>query len=168
MSEIFEPPSNQKINLNISKGNNSLDNSENILTTPYNQDHNIDLSTHHYNYKFIFTLISNNRKLERIKVEQIYQQLILTKVSNEFNTPVLLIQDLMDKLIKEKEDNEEKTINESKVALIAIEEEKSNKQSDVITKNKELFNDKKTVKYSSEKESQRRSLSSIKSNGKII
>ena len=33
----------------------------------------------------------------------------------------------MDKLIKEKEDNEEKTINESKVALIAIEEEKSNK-----------------------------------------
>ena len=67
-----------------------------------------------------------------MKVEQIYQKLILTKVSHEFNTPVYFIQDLMDKLIKEKEDNEEKTINESKVALIAIEEEKSPIDSKVI------------------------------------
>ena len=168
MSEIFEPPSNQKINLNISKGNNSLDNSENILTTPYNQDHNIDLSTHHYNYKFIFTLISNNRKLERIKVEQIYQQLILTKVSNEFNTPVLLIQDLMDKLIKEKEDNEEKTIYTNKVPMIKIEEVKSpqDSQAELMLKNRDLFDDNKTIKNISDGD--RRSLTSIKSNSEFF
>jgi len=164
-NDIFDMNSTYKINLNVSKANSSsLNNSENILI-PNFQDH--DKLNTLYNYKFIFTLITNNRKLDRIKVEQIYQKLILTKVNHEFNSPVYFIQDLMDKLIKEKEDNEEKTINESKVALIAIEEEKSNKQSDVITKNKELFNDKKTVKYSSEKESQRRSLSSIKSNSEM-
>ncbi len=164
-NEIFEINSTYKINLNLSKVNSSsLNNSENILI-PNLQDH--EQSNTLYNYKFIFTLITNNRKLDRIKVEQIYQKLILTKVSHEFNTPVYFIQDLMDKLIKEKEDNEEKTINETKVPLIAIEEVKSNKQSDIISKNKDLFNDKRTIKNSSERESERRSLSSIKSNSEM-
>ena len=164
-NEIFDINSTYKINLNLSKVNSSsLNNSENILI-PNLPDH--EQSNNLHNYKFIFTLITNNRKLDRIKIEQIYQKLILTKVSHEFNTPVYFIQDLMDKLIKEKEDNEEKTINECKVPLIGIEEEKSNQQSDIISRNKELFNDKKTIKYPSERESARRSLSSIKSNSEM-
>ena len=145
----------------------SLNNLDNILTFPNISENEIP-SNYNYNYKFIFTLITNNRKLDRMKVEQIYQKLILTKVSNEFNTPVYLIQDLMNKLIKEKEDNEEKTINDSKSPFLGIEDSKSPKDSQVelMMKNRELFDDNKTIKNLSYRD--RRSLTSIKSNSEMF
>ena len=166
LSEIFDLNNSSKVNLNISKNNITLNNSDNILTFPNISDNEIS-KNNIYNYKFIFTLITNNRKLDRMKVEQIYQKLILTKVSNEFNTPVHLIQDLMNKLIKEKEDNEEKTLNESKSPFIG-EESKSPKdsQAELMMKNRELFDDNKTIKNLSYRD--RRSLTSIKSNSEMF
>ena len=141
-TEIYDINSTYKINMKV-----NLNNSENNLIPNY-LENDSSLNGNLYNYKFIFTLITNNRNLERKKVERIYQNLILTKVSHEFNTPVYFIQDLMDKLIKEKEDNEEKGIYSSKRPLITIEEVKSNKdsQNEIMLKNKEFFNDKKTIK----------------------
>ena len=167
LSEFFDLNTSSKVNLNMSKSHISLNNSENILTF-HNVSENEIPSNHIYNYKFIFTLITNNRKLDRMKVEQIYQKLILTKVSNEFNTPVYLIQDLMNKLIKEKEDNEEKTINDSKSPFLGIEDSKSPKDSQVelMMKNRELFDDNKTIKNLSYRD--RRSLTSIKSNSEMF
>ena len=166
LSEFFDLNTSNKVNLNISKSHISLNNLDNILTFPNISENEIP-SNYNYNYKFIFTLITNNRKLDRIKVEQIYQKLILTKVSNEFNTPVNLIQDLMNKLIKEKEENEEKTLNESKTPFITIEESKSPKDSqlELMMKNRELFDDNKTIKNLSYRD--RRSLASIKSNSEM-
>lgn len=54
-----------------------------------------------FNYKFIFTEITKNRKSDRIKVEQIYQKLILAKISHEFNRPIELIQNSIDVLMNE-------------------------------------------------------------------
>ena len=161
-TEIYDINSTYKINMKV-----NLNNSENNLIPNY-LENDSSLNGNLYNYKFIFTLITNNRNLERKKVERIYQNLILTKVSHEFNTPVYFIQDLMDKLIKEKEDNEEKGIYSSKRPLITIEEIKSNKdsQNEIMLKNKEFFNDKKTIKNNISV-SARRSLSSIQSNSEM-
>ena len=161
-TEIYDINSTYKINMKV-----NLNNSENNLIPNY-LENDSSLNGNLYNYKFIFTLITNNRNLERKKVERIYQNLILTKVSHEFNTPVYFIQDLMDKLIKEKEDNEEKGIYSSKRPLITIEEIKSNKdsQNEIMLKNKEFFNDKKTIKNNISG-SARRSLSSIQSNSEM-
>lgn len=54
-----------------------------------------------FNYKFIFTEITKNRKSDRIKVEQIYQKLILAKISHEFNRPIELIKSSIDVLMNE-------------------------------------------------------------------
>ena len=161
-TEIYDINSTYKINMKV-----NLNNSENNLIPNY-LENDSSLNGNLYNYKFIFTLITNNRNLERKKVERIYQNLILTKVSHEFNTPVYFIQDLMDKLIREKEDNEEKGIYSSKRPLITIEEIKSNKdsQNEIMLKNKEFFNDKKTIKNNISV-SARRSLSSIQSNSEM-
>ena len=85
---------------------------KNIMTTTTNIDshlseNNINQIQKSFNYKFIFTLIAENRKELRMKIEKIYQKLILTKMEEEFK-PIQCVKDLIDKIIKEKEKIEDK------------------------------------------------------------
>ena len=128
---------------------------KNIMTTTTNLEshlsENINQIQKPFNYKFIFTLIAENRKEFRMKIEKIYQKLILTKMEEEFKKPIQCIKDLIDKIIKEKEKIEDKERDNSDfLPDILFKRQKTNK-----SKNKEF-----QKIYDDE---EKRSLSSIES-----
>jgi len=86
---------------------------KNTSTTTTNLESHLSENTIHqiqksFNYKFIFTVLTENRKELRMKIEKMYQKLILTKMEEEFKKPIQCIKDLIDKIINEKEKNEDK------------------------------------------------------------
>ena len=114
---------------------NTNQKSKSFFTISTNQTSNIDSensiqNSKPFNYKFVFTLITENRKELRINVEKMYQRLILTKIEEEFKKPVKCLKDLIDKIINEKENNEDKEKdNSDSLHDLMFQREKTNKSS---------------------------------------